>query len=328
MNNLKLLVGRGDTFYEYTELITKLVFSGRKGAAPRSVDVTLYDSENLGSARAKINCGSGQTCILYDKGKEIFRGLLMKEVYSSKRILAIKAYDNCIRLCNNKGSFSYKKKRADQIFRSCCKKLGLKIGGAVNTKHTIGELIKKNTTFGDVIEDALSQTYKSTGRRYYVFSDKGKLYLKRRVEQTSMPVLELSTNIQSYDRTRSIENTRTRLTLKTSKGKKKGSTVNSSLEKKIGKFREVETVDSDITKTEIKQRIRTFKEETGIIDQELKVTAEGDTSVISGGCVYVYIPEIGAKRVMYVDEDTHTFEKGGHTMVLKLNYAKDINKAG
>lgn len=328
MNNLKLLIGRGDTFYNYTNLIVKLSYAGRKGAAPRSIDVTLYDSENLGSSRAKVNCGSGQTCILYDNGKEIFRGILMKEVYSSKRTLAIKAYDNCIRFCNNKGSFSYKKKRADEIFVSCCKKLGLKVGEAVNTKHVIGELIKKNTTYWDVIEDALSQTYKSTGIRYYVSAKKGKIYLKRRSEQKSMPVLELSANILSYDRTRSIENTRTRLTLRTSKGEKKGSTANTGLEKKIGKFREIETVDEDITKTEINQRIRVFKEETGIIGQELKVTATGDTSVISGGCVYVYIRTIGAKRVMYVDEDTHTFENGKHTMTLKLNYAKDINKAG
>ena len=31
---------------------------------------------------------------------------------------------------------------------------------------------------------------------------------------------------------------------------------------------------------------------------------------------------------MYVDEDTHTFEKGSHKMTLKLNYAGDIDSAG
>ncbi len=328
MNNLQFMVGRGSTFYDYSELVNKIVWSGRKGAAPRSVSATLYDSETLGNNRPKVDCGSGQTCVLYENGKELFRGLLMSESYGNNRLLTIKAYDNCIRLCNNKDSFSYKKKTATQIVKDCAKKLGMTVGSAVDTKHKIGELVKKATTYWDVIQDALAQTYRATGKRYYLYASGGKLYLKRRIEQTSMPILELSANVQSYTRTRSIENTRTRLKLTTSKGKSKGSTVNKDLEKKIGKFQEVETVDEDIKKSEINQIIKTFNEEQSVIGQSLKVTATGDSSVISGGCVYVYIPEISAKRIMYVDEDTHTWEKGRHYMSLTLNYAKDINKAG
>lgn len=328
MNNLKLLVGKNGTFYDYTELLIRVVWSGRKGAAPRTVEATLFDSEQEPKARAKINCGDGLTCILYEKGKELFRGLVMTENYSSKRTLKIKAYDNCIRLCNNKDSFSFKEKRADEIFRECLKRLGLKAGTVVNTGHVIGELVKKNTTFWDVIEDALSQTYKNTGKRYYVSASKGKISLKRRVEQKTMVMLELNTNISSYDSNRSIYDTRTRLKLTTSKGETKGSTVNSSLEKKIGRFQEVESVDEDITSTEVKQRIKIFNEEQSIVSRSLKVTATGDASVISGGCVYASISNLGTKRVMYVDEDTHTWEKGHHMMVLKLNYAKDIDRAG
>jgi hypothetical protein len=204
----------------------------------------------------------------------------------------------------------------------------LSVGNIANTGYTIGELVKKGTTYWDVIEDALSQTYAATGKRYYVYADKGKIYLKRRKEVETMPVIELTTNIESYEMTRSIEDTRTRIKLVTSKGKKKGSSTNSDLEKKIGRFSEMQTVDEDITATEIKQIIKTFKEEQSIVNRSLKVTATGDISIISGGCVYVYITTLGAKRVMYVDEDTHTFEKGKHTMSLVLNYAKDINKAG
>lgn len=87
-------------------------------------------------------------------------------------------------------------------------------------------------------------------------------------------------------------------------------------------------MDEDITSTEINQRIKVFNEEKSIVSRELKVSAMGDSSVISGGCVYAYISPIKTKRIMYVDEDTHTWEKGYHSMNLKLNYAKDINKAG
>lgn len=328
MNDLKFMIGKGDTFYDYSNLVNSATVSGRKGAAPRNIVVTLFDSEGYALKRAAVDVAKGQTCVLYLNGKEIFRGLLMTEVKSSSRTLTVKSWDNAIYLCNSKNSFSYKKKRADQIFKDCCKKAGLKVGGAVNTGKVIAELVKSSSTYWDVIQDALSQTYSATGHRYYVTSEKGKLYLRRRKEQSTMPKLEVTTNTESYEQTRSIYDTRTRISLVTSKNKTKKSWVNTSLEKKIGKFSDVQSVDNDATATELNQKINTFKTEKSHVAQSLTWTGTGDISVISGGCVYVVIGALGIKRVMYVDEDTHTFSKGKHQMKLKLNYAADIDKAG
>lgn len=329
MNKLKILIGRDGTFEDLSNVYKKVTWSGRKGAAARSCDITFFDSETYKDARPSVNCEKGQTCILYENNKEIFQGLVMEERRSSEsRELSVKVYDQGIRLCNNKDSFTYKKKRADQIVSDCLKRLGLKAGSLANTGHVIGELVKKGTTYWDVIQDALSQTYRATGKRYYLFFEKGKGYLKRRTEAKSMTILELKTNIKSYEATRSIYNTRTGIKLTTSKGVTKGQYINSSLESKIGKFQEVESVDEDITATEVKQRIQVFKEEKGLVSKSLKITGFGETSVISGSCVYVIISNVGLKRVMYVDEDSHTWENGGHTMSLTLNYAKDIDRAG
>lgn len=317
MINYKLMIGKNRTYTDCTKLVIKASVNGRRGDAPRTFSATLSDTED--HERVAANCGEGQSVLFYVDGKEEFRGLLMTDTRCSNRTLAIKAYDNCIFLCNNKDSFTFKKKTATEIFKECLKRLGLKCGGAVNTVHVIGELVKKNTTYWDVIQDALSQTYKSTGVRYYVISIKGKIYLKKREMQDTMPILELKSNIYAYDMQRSIYNTRTRLTLMTSKGVKKGSAANTNLEKKIGKFQDVETVDEDITSTEINQRINVFRMETSIVSKELKVTAIGNIRCISGSCVYVKIPQVNEKRKMYIEEDTHTFEEGHHKMVLKLD---------
>lgn len=320
MNEITLKIGKNGTYKNISKLAKTVSVTGRRGDAPRTLSATLSDSEQF--ARASANSGEGQQVFFYFNKKEIFRGLLMTDSRNSQRTLSIKAYDNCIYLCNNKSSFSFKKKSATYIFKYCLKKLGLPLGSAVKTGHTIGELVKKNTTYWDVIEDALSQTYYATGIRYYVSSEKGKIYLRKRQEQTSMPILSLDSNIQSYDMSRSIYKTRTRLTLITSKKAKKGSFVNSSLEKKIGKFADIQTVDGDVTKTELNQKISTFKKDTSIVDQELSVTATGDMRCISGKCAYVQISPIWAKRIMFIEEDTHTFENGHHKMSLKLSYEK------
>lgn len=318
MNNLTLKIGRDGTLYDFSELQTKVILSGRKGAAPRTIDIQIADIEKM--AHEIINCANGQQCYLYLDKKEIFRGLLMSDGRSNKKIIPIKAYDECVRLCNNKDSFSYKDKTATYIFKDCLKRLGLKLGAAVDTGHIISELVKKATTYWDVIQDALSQTYKATGVRFYVYAEKGKIYLKKRAVSKTMPILSLDTNVITYDYTRSIFDTRTRLKLTTSKGTKKGSTINSDLEKKIGRFQEMESVDEDIKQSEIKQRIKIFNLEKGKVSQTLKVSATGDISCISGACVYVDISEAGTKRMMYIDEDTHTFEGGKHTMSLVLSY--------
>ncbi|MDO4650435.1 MAG: hypothetical protein Q4B26_17490 [Eubacteriales bacterium] len=320
MNNLVLRIGRDGSLYDYSQIITKLTFSGRKGAAPRSIDVSLAEVESI--AKKELDSGEGQQCYLYLDGKEIFRGLLMTDGRGSKKNIPLKAYDDCVRLSNNKDSFSYNGKTASYIVKDCISKMGLKAGTIASTSHSIDELVKKATTYWDVIEDALSQTYKATGDRYYVYASKGKIYLKKRVGTKTMPHLSTATNIISWDYERSIYNTRTRVKLVTSKGDKKGEKINSSLEKKIGRFQDMETVDEDIKQTEINQRLSVFNREKAAVSQTLKITAMGDISCVAGGCAYVEIPEASIKRMMYIEEDSHTFEGGKHTMSLTMSYDK------
>lgn len=326
MSDIKFVAGRGNNWKDYTELVKQVTLTGKKGTAPRSLQVVLLDSEQ--HDRAAINCGDGITCVFSADGKERFRGLIMTDDSGSSKTLTIKAYDECIYLANNKDSFSYKKKKASYIFKDCLKKLGLKLGSAVDTGYVIKELVKTRTTYWDVIQAALEETYKATGRRYYVYADKGKIYLKRRKEQSVIPVLELNTNTEDYSRSRSIYDSRTRIKLTTSKGKTKKSYTNKSLEAKIGRFQEIESVDEDATAAEMKEQINTFKEEKSLVKRSLKWTGTGNWDIVAGGCVYVNIPVLSEKRVMYVDEDKHTWEKGRHSMKLTLNYAADIDKAG
>lgn len=328
MYKLKFMVGRGNSMTDYSELISSATFTGRKGAAPRSITVTAFDSDGYSMPRISADVGEGLTCVLYLEGKEIFRGLLMTTTISSSRKLTLKAWDNAVYLCNSKDSFSYKKKRADQIFSDCCSRAGLTVGSVANTGTELSEIVKTSTTYWDVIQEALSETYRKTGKRYYVSSEKGKISLMRRKEQKTMPVLNLKTNTEAYEETRSIYDTRTRIVLMNAKNKTKKSYTNRELENKIGKFQEVQKVDNDATATELKQKIDTFKTEKSIISQSLTWTGTGDISVRAGGCVYLNISTLGLKRVMYVDEDTHTFQGGKHQMKLKLNYAKDIDAAG
>lgn len=333
MNNLRLLIGRKPVFYDVSDYIVQATSSGARGKAPRDLKVTLLDSEQF--AQINTNPGDGLLCTFLVDGKEFFRGIVVSDSRGNGRTVEIKCMDNAMYLTKNKGSFTFKKKTATQIFRSVCKKAKLPIGGAVNTKFKIKELTKKGTTYWDVIEDALAQTYSSIGRRYYVCSVKGKLYLKLRTEQSNMVYASPDTNTTTYTQTRSIENTFTKLQLYSSTTKKKKTTTkvkktvtNKALQAKIGTMVDVESVDTKIKKSELKKKASTWLKETSVVNKKMSWEGIGDTEAISGKAITVHIPHIGLNRVLYIDSDTHTWKNGSYTMSLTLSYASKNSDAG
>ncbi len=312
--------------YDITDLVQKIVWKGRKGAASRSISVTLIDDDGYGHDRAKINVMSGHTCIFKYNGKELFRGLIMSTTQTSKKQETFLAYDIGIYLSNNRDTFVFKKKTADQVFKSVCKRFNIPYTKAAKCSHVIKELTKSRSTAFDVICDAMNQEYDATGIRHYVACEKGKLKLLTRRENFVQWVIETGVNIENYSYTKSIEDVRTRVKMLSDKGKVVASEKNKSLEKKIGIFQEVQSPEDSMSKAQVKKLAKSVLKEESTPERTLTIEALGIPGVISGRGVYIIIKALGLKRTFYVDQDTHTFEGGMHTMSLTLTYANDLTK--
>lgn len=325
---IQFLIVKGTKGYDVSNSFEKIVWGGRKGAAPRTCKITLLDDDGENHSRVSVDCEDGDQCVFYEDGDEKFRGIIIKHTQSEKKKLVIEAYDNAYYLANNKDSFCYTNKTATQIFNDCMSRLGMTGGSVVDTGYVIPELPKAKTTFYDVILDALSMTYKATFCRYYVSSEKGNIHLRRRSENTLQWVLEVGANITGYDYTKSIAGIKTRVRLLSKEDAVVYEEVNSELENKIGSFMEVKSVDDDYNEAQMKELVQSVFEEKGMASRSLKVSGIGISDAISGGCVYVIIPHLGLKRTFYIDEDTHTYTRHSHTMTLKLNFADDIDSAG
>ena len=87
-------------------------------------------------------------------------------------------------------------------------------------------------------------------------------------------------------------------------------------------------MDKDITKTELNQMVDTFAKEKAVVTVSMTWEGLGDTSVVAGGVVRIANDHLKLYREPYVDEDTHTWQKGSHTMKLKLKFAANIDAAG
>lgn len=316
MSDINLILYRDSKTYDISELVESIKWKGRKGSAARSVSISLLDCKG---AQSGINVTKGHQLIFSYKGKELFRGMIMSQQQSESFKMPITAYDNGIYLSNNKDTFVYENKTVHDIFIDVCKRFGIKYSDVAKTSYKIPELTKSKTTAWDAILDAISQDFKATGTKYYVNSSKGVLSLIKRRENILQWVLETGGNIMSYTYKKSIEDIKTRLKILSDEDKVYAVKKNTELEKKIGIFQDIEKKDDDLSEAKLQEHIKETLKEISTPEISLSVEALGIPDVISGVGVYVIIDELGIKRTFYVDEDTHTFKGGSHTMNLTLN---------
>lgn len=328
MAKLSLIIYHKKKGWDVTELVKEITWSGRKGSAARTLEVTMMDDDGTGHDRVGIDVEEGYTCIFKWNGKERFRGIIMTQSASQDKLMKWKAYDQAVYFANSKDSFSYENKTATEIFKDCAKRAGLTVGTAVDTGHKISSLKKSKSYFYDCLLDALSTTYKKTKKRYYIEASEGKINLYRRKEKTTQWVLEVGTNINSYSYSKSIEKMKTRYRIYSDEGKVVYEQKNTALEKKIGNFMDIDTAKEKQNDAQIKKLVKNMIEESGYPDESLTIKTLGIPTAVSGGCLYVIILHLGIKRTFYIDQDKHTFSGENHTMQLTLNFATDIASAG
>lgn len=328
MAKIQLLVVKDKKTIDMTNLVQSVRWSGRKGSSARTITVTMIDDDGYRHARSGIDVADGNQCVFLVDGKERFRGILMNQNQGDKKQLKFKAYDNGIYLANNKDTFVYKNKTADQVFSDVCSRFGIPTGEVAKCSYKIPELTKSKITGQDAVLDALGLDYKATGTRHFISSDKGKLSLLRRKDQVISFVVDGDANLYGYSYTKSIESIKTRVRMISKEGTTLAEKSNSALEQKIGIFQEIQQPDESLTKAQVKDLVGSVLDTLDDPEETLTLNILGDPDVISGKAILVKIPHLGISRAYYVDSDDHTFEDNMHTMSLTLTTAAEIKKGG
>ena len=328
MARIQLLVVKDKKTIDMTNLVKSVRWSGRKGSSARTITVAMIDDDGYRHARSGIDVADGNQCVFLVDGKERFRGTLMNQNQGDNKQLKFKAYDNGIYLANNKDTFVYKNKTADQVFSDVCSRFGIPTGEVAKCSYKIPEFTKSKTTGQDAVLDALSLDYKATGTRHFISSDKGKLSLLQRKDQVISFVVDGDANLYGYSYTKSIESIKTRVKMISKEGTTLAEKSNSSLEQKIGIFQEIQQPDESLTKAQVKDLVGSVLDTLDDPEETLTLNILGDPDVISGKAILVKIPHLDISRAYYVDSDDHTFEDNMHTMSLTLTTAAEIKKEG
>ncbi len=327
---ITLILVRSDGMFDITELVEKIEWGGRKGAAPRTAQVTLLDSSEY--ERSGIDVAEGHSLVFYWNGVGLFGGMVLKQDDSDERIINVTAYDLCRYLSNNHDSFSYENKTLPYIFKDICNRFNLPIGEVAECSYKIDEMSGLVTTPWDVLCDAMLETFQYTGERYYIYADMEKIHLIKRADSMINWVVEAGSNLMTYKRTRDYSSIATRVKLIGEDDKLILLEVDEELESKFGIFQEVEKPKKDLSSAKYKQIAQNKLKLSGKPDCYITITGIGITDCISGASLHLIIPELDISNVYYIDEDTHTFAankasiNGGfnHTMKLKVRLTNEI----
>ena len=301
MARIQLLVVKDKKTIDMTNLVKSVRWSGRKGSSARTITVAMIDDDGYRHARSGIDVADGNQCVFLVDGKERFRGILMNQNQGDNKQLKFKAYDNGIYLANNKDTFVYKNKTADQVFSDVCSRFGIPTGEVAKCSYKIPEFTKSKTTGQDAVLDALSLDYKATGTRHFISSDKGKLSLLQRKDQVISFVVDGDANLYGYSYTKSIESIKTRVKMISKEGTTLAEKSNSSLEQKIGIFQEIQQPDESLTKAQVKDLVGSVLDTLDDPEETLTLNILGDPDVISGKAILVKIPHLDISRAYYVD---------------------------
>lgn len=326
INTIEVLYVEGSTQTVLTPFVRSVTWSGDVKQACRKLELSLANTINGEVQIIKIT--PGKAIIFKEDGVELFRGVIFDYGVSSDGMASLTAYDEAIYLTKNQETKRFVKKTASAIIRELCGQFGIPVGNIADTQYVIPKLIFREKTLYDMITMALTVTKKQTGRRYFLYADKGKINLVERKTQVSKWILEDRQNIMSASRSISIDDVRTQVKVIASDEKRKDQTLafvkDAAASKAYGIMQHVEQADEGVTKSQAEQRAKQLLADMKKPKDEIKVDVFGIHEVIAGKAVYVRQKMTNVIGGYYVQSDSHTYEDGSHTMSLDLSLTDDL----
>ena len=110
-------------------------------------------------------------------GVTVFYGFVFIRDQDAGPLLEATAYDQ-LRYLKNKDTFIGEGLKASDLVRRLAEDFRLNLGTVEDTGHTLETIVEENQTLFDMIQNALDETLKATGKLYVLYDDAGRLTLQ------------------------------------------------------------------------------------------------------------------------------------------------------
>ncbi|MNP16042.1 hypothetical protein D3C76_1084210 [compost metagenome] len=212
---------------------------------------------------------------------------------------------------------------ATEVLQRIAKDFNLKLGTVVNTGYKIPTMSEDGQKLLDIICKAITLTYSNTGKDYCLYDDFGSLCL-RGVNDVQLDLIVGDGSLMyDYEIKRSIDSdTYNQLKLyKDNKktGKREVYMAKDSVNiKRWGVLQLYQSVDENMNAAQINELLNNLSKLKNRETKSLQVHAIGDIRIRAGMRVRILISEYSVDQALLVDECTHDFDGGAHTMSLNL----------
>lgn len=275
----------------------------------------------------KIDFQEGNACRLSIDGVKFFHGFVFTKSRDKKPVIDVVIYDQ-LRYLKNKTWYVFEDKKASDMIRFALEDMQLKIGEVEDTQHIFDKYINDGQSVWDFFSDIVSKSTSVNGKMYALYSDFDAVTLKN-VESMGVDYILTYDSMEDYSYKTSIDGaTYNQIVLLSEDKKTKERKIVKSEDaeniKKWGLLRHFEKVqDGRNLQSTSNALLEIYNRKERRFEAK---NAMGDLRVRGGTLIGAYLPNLGdinLKSNVLVDEVTHIFSDGKHTMDMRL-YNKDM----
>lgn len=315
---ISLVYETKDEIITLDTMVVSINWSGDITQPYRTLSVQLKNTLNLREKAVDLENGN---IITFRKNKQVlFKGILFNHQIDQTGNHSLTCYDLNYYLTKNTTTKKITNKTASQFIRNLCEEFDIPYNQIDETGYVIPKRILKSKTLYDMIKIVLTDTYKQTGRRFFILNKDGKLDIIERGTQISEWVLEEGVNIRQASYRKSIEDMKTRI--KVTAGEETNPIIatveDKRLIEKYGLMQHLEEADTETNKSQAEQLAKTLLNQLGTFSDEAEIEALGIVDVYAGKSIRIKESMTGLRGSYYVDTDAHTFSGSTHTMRLTL----------
>lgn len=315
-----LLDNRDGNVWNLSKIISEISWKTERIGKPGSLDLTFIKGGIYQDKKFVINPGD-VISVKYDN-TPVFFGYVFNIETGNGESVKVAAYDQ-IRYLLNVDTYVFKNITVSEIIRRIAKDFKLKVGKLAETNYKIPKMMEDKQSLLDIIDKAITLTFSNTGRDYVLYDNFGELTLQYVNETLTDFWIGDQSLMYDFSHSRDIDSDTYNVIKLYKDNKKTGKreiykAQDSANIAKWGMLQLYQSVDEDMNNAQINKLLTQLAQLKNREGRSLKIDAIGDIRVRAGIYLRVLIEELGVNQPFLIDECTHKFSGGAHTMSLNL----------
>lgn len=277
------------------------------------------------STPLKHPINSGDIIRVMDGKAKVFYGYVFEVGYTKDGVVSVKAYDQLKYLMYN-DTFVFPSTTATAAIKKIATDAKLTIGKFEDTAYKVPGIVEDDKKALDVVTKFLDSTLIATNRNFVLFDNFGSLDLRNinnmKIAADDFYIGE-SSLLFDFSYKKSIDDetyNRVKLVHDNKKtGKREVYIAQDSANiAKWGRMQEFKKVDENMKPAQIVDMLNRMIKFRNRETKSLSLDCLGQWKVRAGSFVLIYIEKLGIKEYFLVNECTHKWDGGVHTMSLEL----------